>query len=392
MTDEAMRVLAEQAVPPSRLQAEGVLAVARSSARRRRLVAVMAAGALSAVALTGTAVAVSAGDGAGPPVVAGPATSGHPSKGGSTEASPPGPPPATVAPPNCTSAALAAPATAGPLTVDAIDPGGRYVVGLVEAGAEQRLVVWTDGTPATPGGGRNFSPHDVNATGVIAGAELADGGKSRAAVFSNGKLTRLPLPAGATASNAVGINARGDVVGDADFPGDRIKAVLWRAGASTPVVLAGGSQWATANGIADDGTVVGTLDDGGQPYTWDPSGTGHALPQPAAPDPGGKAWDVSGDWIVGWAGRTGTQPQPVRWNRRTGAVEAMPGLLAHEISATGVAVGVTSDLPGGPALWHNGVATLTGPGGGNGGELVDVSADGRTIIGNGGNGPAIWHC
>ncbi|WP_433205595.1 hypothetical protein ACQP00_38090 [Dactylosporangium sp. CS-047395] len=370
MSDDPMRVLTALAVPDSGLRAESVLAAARASARRRRIGALAAAGLAGAVALTGTAVAVVRAE-ARPPMVAGPAIAAVP----------------TVPPPACTVAPLARPGRDGRVSVAAIDPSGRFVVGRLDAAGGPWLVVWTDGAPTVPAGGRGFEPHDVNAAGVIAGTL-----DHQAAVFRGGEAVRLPVYEGTTAADALGINSRGDLVGAADRNGRRL-AVLWMIDAPNPLGLNGDTLSRSAGRIADDGLIVGTVDNGGRAATWLPPARAALLPAPAGPGEGGAAVDVAGDWIAGWAGHTGPRKQAVRWNRRTGAVEALPGLAARAVSATGTVVGSSYGPTPGPALWRDGgLAVLTAPDGGTGGALVDISADGRTIVGYGGRTPAIWHC
>ena len=189
------------------------------------------------------------------------------------------------------------------------------------------------------------------------------------------------------------------------------RAFRWTAatGMVSLGLLAGSNQPATtASGVSDDGNViVGTAHgsaDPNQPFRWTPAAGVHALAGlPAGSF--GSAQDVSGDGtvVVGSLrlGRTIPNWEAFRWTE-AGGLTFLPrptGGDADRASATAtnadgsVIVGQTvDDAVGRAAIWIDGQqhtleSLLTAAGADITGwsffEAVDVSADGRTIVGRG---------
>src|SRR5690606_434415 len=91
----------------------------------------------------------------------------------------------------------------------------------------------------------------------------------------------LPTPVGWDEAYAAGINDHGDVVGVATTTSNsHAVPVVWTPAPDgrwvTRVIEVPAGLRGYALAITDDHLVVGTL--GGEPYVWDPDGTGRALP------------------------------------------------------------------------------------------------------------------
>ena len=142
----------------------------------------------------------------------------------------------------------------------------------------------------------NF-PLAINDAGVVVGT-LSDslGRQSVAYRWTDGTLTALPLPPGASGASAEDVNARGTIVGYVTFP-TGIEPAIWEGNSVAPLSGAWGTFSGIAWGINDRGDVVLN---------------GHNL-----------ATDEGGGFV---------------WSRGTFRLLEGPG-SAHDINERGVAVG-----------------------------------------------------
>ncbi|MEU0557591.1 hypothetical protein [Dactylosporangium sp. NPDC006015] len=349
--EEVLRSHAEREAPPVRLLADDVLASARRSVRRGRIRAAAAAGVVAALVIAGVVFGstLRRPDG-GPPAV--------------TPTQPVAPTRSAV-PLTCTAAAVPAPPglPAGQWAVYTVDPTGRYMVGgYASASSVTGLLVWKDGVPDRPAAATGFAPNAVNRDGTVAGATRTAGGERRAALFHDGAVVPLPLPPGATGSEALAVNARGDAAGYAVVGGGRV-GLVWPAGGGFVEPPAGAGRRAQVAGITDDGVAAGATvaDDATVAYRWDGDGT--PLPKGAA----GAVTAVGGEWAVGTAPLTRPHdpdelgPWHARWNLRTGAVEPLGLFTPLAVSAAGTVLGVPAERASGLALWQDGAVTVLPP-------------------------------
>ncbi|PGH52205.1 hypothetical protein [Streptomyces sp. Ru87] len=254
----------------------------------------------------------------------------------------------------CTPTTLPLPAGTDSGNVDAADSQGGYA-GEASSGSsadgtrENRVVRWKDGRAIDYGRllepSASITVNGVNRDGTVVGYSVGAENIGRAFRSRDGKLERLPLPAGARSSFATGINDTGDIVGwtrtaEEDSPHT---AVLWPADApGTAVKLSGGLPTAghtEAAGIDQDGTVLVNHYPEGAPvsstavYLWR-SGSARklAVPPGTAKAHGGA---ISNGRVAGMAGGT----SGAVWDK-DGSMMVVPnsGSL-HSINSTGQSVG-----------------------------------------------------
>jgi hypothetical protein len=400
-------------VPPSRVDVHRAMADGR--VRRRRRAWLTSGGAAAAFAVfAGAALQVTGpGTGTGPP--------------------------AALPVAGCRVEPLALPTAPGGGTVQvaAIDPTGRFVVGVQDIGQRtSRVILWTDGVPAFLYAPDHSAPVGVNGSGTVIGLSRAVGSW----VYRNG--ASIPITAPGTSQVSVhAINERGDIAGmvfgeaaaaspsgpagpsaSATAGGAKTAATAPPAGSNVKEAYA--AVWpaqqphrprkleapgpATVNDIGDDGTVVGAVGRLVEPYLWTPDGTGRALRRPAGVGES-QAVRVAGGWAVGFAvekapavpGANDEKPTltttPLRWRLDTGAVDQLPG--------NGLPAGLT---PGGVVIFGDGTGpgtifdgkqlrALPHPDGLDQINLVGISDDGRLIAGNahdgkGASAPYLWRC
>jgi uncharacterized membrane protein len=383
MIDDQLREYARSVSSVSRLQAEGVLAHAKRSHRRRR--AAVAAGAAASVAVVAVAVALLARPAGAPtvPAITVPASSAPAATG-------------------CAVTTLPLPAGVTAASVVGADPTGRYIIGVRYPDDDSTpavSILWTDGRPTLLPA--NFRTVAVNASGLVLGehGRMED---RRAAVITDGAVTDLPMPAGGEVTDAAAVNARGEVAGGVFLAGSAARAVVWPAGAGQPRLLQAGGKDTWAVGITDDGTTVGTIGEREKPYRWAADGPGKALPVPDGYR-GGEAQAVAGDWAIGTAStsRGGADGKAeltatnvnVRWNLRTGSLDHGFKTAPEGVAPDGTVLGrVGQDAPG---LWRDGtVITLPMPPGAVRGAARTAVGDGHTIVGwttgDGGPKPVVW--
>jgi hypothetical protein len=318
---------------------------------------------------------------------------------------------ARKAPMNCRVQRLPPPSGGALSLVMEMEPSGRYIVGrTAHASGTSRLdlLIWDYGElhrAELPG--ERQVPTDVNASGVVVGTtgiQSASGPiNMQAWVYRDGTATVLP---GTRFTEARAISDGGVVVGTDDR-----RPAVWRStsGAPSPLPLPDGAWEGVATDITADGkTILGTLHPPqtgfNRPYVWSADGTLRELPLPVvdgAVAVGAYAVAITGDWVAGTAGLA-KGDVPVRWNLRTGEVQAFPGfrIAGLKISADGWMT--ARDRRGRATLLLSQQATLPLPRLPNRNGLPDkpavISQDGLSVAGNassaaaGGTLPVVWRC
>ncbi|GAA4596840.1 hypothetical protein BJY16_002153 [Actinoplanes octamycinicus] len=382
-------------------------AIADGRRQRTRRGAGYAGAALTFVAVTGVTIAAGAlrHDASHPPA---PGTGVAASRGATTSAPAA---PAVPVPASCTVQRLTAPKKAPMALIGGADSSGSYFVGrsYPKSGGYQ-AVIWHDGagTEVPLPGDEEESLIDVNASGTAVGWSYVQQ-KQVPFVYHDGQVSRL---AGVAEGSADAINDRGTIVGD-DGSGHPL---LWSSATAQPqrLPVPAGATSAGASDIDEDGTVIGTIDYK-TPYVWLPDGSHHALKVPdlQGKPAEGRAFHISGGWVIGVVNEAGTGKDAgkvrarakmvtARWNLRTGEAQLFEGFggTPDAVNAQGWFTGV--DQQAGAVLLA-GASTVKLPGlaprGVDG--LADiantVSTDGRTIGGqsNDKDGviqPVVWHC
>jgi len=412
---DILRSMDDEPDTPSKVDIWRAIDTGRRQKKRRRAAGYAGAAAVTALAVAGTAIAAGAfASKASPQVAASKASATVKPKPAYTIPGTPGwHAPAVTAPTSCTLEQAPIPDHLKMALISGADPTGHYQVGRSYPKDGYQAVVWHDGTAtnALLPGDLEESLRDVNSTGTAVGWSYAASGDSAFAVpyaYRDGKATRL---AGTGRGSALAINDAGAIVGD----DDKGTALVWPSLTARPIKLPvpAGTSKATANGIDEDGTVVGSLDEE-KPYVWFADGTHRRLPMP---DLGGKpaliaqAFDIRNGWVTGMAspasakdarGKSSARVWAVRWNLRTGEVQAVDKLQypADSVNAQGWQIGNdkqgyavmvtdagTIRLPDLAAHNADGTSTIANA----------VSDDGRTIAGQSDDAsgtikPVIWRC
>ncbi len=391
-----LRPLAGDPVSPSRVDVARAMSDGRRRRRTRWFAGGVAVAAMSATAMAGGPLAVTA--------LRGPS----PAPSLTASASPDASAAAPAGPRNCRVTRLA---TNGveKAVVTAGDPTGRYAAGRTYPGGANShypVVLWKDGQLQAeiefPGSDQRLD--DINAQGVAVGSSYG-GDDSYPYVYLDGTMRRLAGGRG----NTVAINDAGVIVGSLGGPEDN-RAVRWASPTAQPVELKlpKGADRASAVDIDTDGTILGAVDRGANRsvgYLWFPDGTGRELPVPTVEGKAGTSfWPTSirNGWVAGDAvleTKRTTSFAPYRYRIDTGRFEALPdGTGRHPmISANGWVLGmaakptITSDaglttLPMHPKL--TGRVNV---------QLVGISEDGLVVTGHGysdkvENQPLMWRC
>ncbi|GIG38760.1 hypothetical protein [Cellulomonas phragmiteti] len=144
-----------------------------------------------------------------------------------------------------------------------LDDQGRVALELTDpASGLPHAAVWQDGTLTLlddQGGHSSIgSVRALNERGDVVGT-VTDGDGSRAVVWRDGAVTRLPVPTGATGSYGEAVNERGDVLGVVVDDG-RTRAVLWEEGRLRYLAPVDAPRQ-TFYDLNERGTAVGTLGD-----------------------------------------------------------------------------------------------------------------------------------
>lgn len=299
-------------------------------------------------------------------------------------------PPVAARPVRCPVEALALPPGAGPVSADAVDPSGRYILGNEDAGPpvagggleKTRPVLWTDGRPRVlPLITTTARATAVNAGGVVVALAAVGGSQDWNAIvrYTDGRPARLDPPPGKWLfSGNVKINTAGDILVSAASH-TTAAVFLWPAGSTTGVRL---PLPAGAAGFdrTDDGTIVGhVLSDHGRKltsYAWDRKGNGRELTAPAGQD--ADVFAARGEWAAGNLRPSGAA---ARWNLRTGALTVLDGVRGQAIS-----VNVEGWIVAGGGVYRDGAPVKPAPG-----YPVAIADDG-TVVGSLGPAPLAWRC
>jgi uncharacterized membrane protein len=306
-----------------------------------------------------------------------------------------------------TPTALPIPAGAESASVAGTDDTGGYV-GEADwwdgENATSHAVLWRNGTVTdlgAPAGEYAYVViHDANRSDTLVGSNEGSTANvyEHAVKSSNGKMVRLPEPAGAQQTWANSINDNGDIVGTAVLPAGGNKTVLaaveWPASAPGTVrVLTGlpSGQQSEAVGVDQDGTVIVSVTAAGdptdlRPYVWR-NGTARALPVLSTSD-SSEPKSISNGLVAGFTGGAA-----VVWNTKTDpiTITQLPGGNdALSINSAGQVVGWTyNHMALTYHVWQGTQLTSTLPPPGEG----DVIGDDGTIGGwASGIGPAKWVC
>jgi uncharacterized membrane protein len=311
-----------------------------------------------------------------------------------------------VLPASCAISRLPVPVDMDQSLVTGADPTGRYLLGRAYPHNPQtyarQVLVWDNGTMQKVDlPGVDQALYDITSTGVAVGSgyfTVNGWDQPKPWLLRDGQVTQLP---GVDYGDAKAINELGAVVGSrvtqaADWP------VLWKS-VSAPAVdlpLPVGGVYGDARGINEDGVVIGNFGDssGEHPIMWGADGTFSELPLPSGATDG-MVHELTGDWATGWAAfADGTRW--VRWNVRTGAVQAYPEFSAIDgANSHGWLVGQSTQWQ---ALLASDSGSLTLP------DLYDhsqqfdniattISDDGRLIAGQANDSwdkirAVVWHC
>ncbi|MEV7623622.1 hypothetical protein [Actinoplanes sp. NPDC089786] len=414
---DLLRSLSDEPDTPSTVNIRKAMDVGRRR-RVRRSAGYAGAAALTAIAVTGTSVAINlaAGDQAAPPAPEA-AAGGKPKP----SASAPAVAPTAKAPAGCVIHRLKPPDNAPMALVSGADPTGKYVVGrsYPKAGGYQ-AVIWNDGKGKKvmlPGDSEE-SLQDVNSAGDAVGWSYQ--GEAVGPVpyaYAGGKVIKMRGPKYAEPR---AINNAGVVVGVANGANLSAGAGLrWPSPTAEPVPLPvpAGTTSTRPMDIAEDGTIVGGLNFE-TPVMWTADGEMRELPMPeidGRPAAVAQAFDVSDGWATGMASTEKIAPGSgggaksasapifaVRWNLRTGQAQVVKQLKdpADEVNALGWMVG--TDAKGYATLVAGGTAVRLPDLGKNPGDGVTtiattISDDGRFIAGQSDNKDeviqaVVWRC
>jgi len=385
--NEITTALREIPVPPTQITTERAIVLGRKAIRRRRN-AVTAAAAVAVVAAT-----------AGGFTLARPGPDSGPLARPSSTLSPTLPPTRSPAPfPVVFSWTVTPLPTRGadPIMVTSMDSSGRYIVGSPMA-SHGAAILWDNLVPVPlplpVDNVLNMRPVDVNASGAVIGNAEGKSG-TFAWLYHDGFATALPAPVGGEKNGkyvARDINDRGDILGWSE----RLGPVVWPASSPSAVrVLGIDDAWA----IGDDGTVGGSLGDGEHPVVVDPDGKSRRLAENPG-RPGGKVFDISGDWASGWvAAENEAHWMAARWNLRTGELTYFPDAAstAVAVSANGALLSTRGGLGPSVLITPDGrIIDLPNDAAGQPSGRA-INADGNVIAGNqqrltnGSSTPAIW--
>ncbi len=297
----------------------------------------------------------------------------------------------------CTEHELATPDPARESITSGADPTGQYVIGrLYGSHGPTQVAIWHAGTITTftiPG--MDAVLRDVTSDGVAIGASFQTETVQVGWVYANGKLSRLPGPAGAApaAINESGVISGNVQIGIADgYP------VVWHSASSTPERLAfPGSGWTAVAGDVDtDGTILGAVVAPGkdaveqaQGAVWHPDGTITVLPVPTDVVPGATGlWvDSIRDGLITGEAVTGNKDEesftPVTYDLATGTFTAVHATMrVRSGNGQGGIIGTGRDIV--PAVYTPGTGLISLPTLlAHSDEHIDLGADSGSISDDG---------
>ena len=292
-----------------------------------------------------------------------------------------------------------------------VSADGSVVVGSRATGSEQeRAVRWTraGGTQPLELGDAHSVASDVSADGsVVVGQIFLDSGPEAFRWTAGGGMERLgDLPGGTFASGATGVSADGSVVVGHGHSGgalDPFQAFRWTAAGGMQGLGPVSSDIRSVSVSGDGSVVAGTRAPSSGSYEafrWTQSGGVEGL----GDLPGGAsvslafAISADGSTIVGASPSSFASWEPFRWTQSGGMHGLGPPYTgfsgAYGVSANGSVIVGWDELGGAPFIWDaaNGTRSLqqvlTNDYGLDlgGAELITaraISADGRTIVGDG---------
>lgn len=254
------------------------------------------------------------------------------------------------------------------ITPTAASTNGSTIVGYrsEDGGSTSTPFVWSSGSFSTLSGlgGSTAAAYAVSGDGaVILGSARNAANQWEAVRWVGGSTTDLGFVNGGTLSHGYGLNSDGSVaVGHAlDGAASRYAPLVWTTGGATALTDVRGSfSW--ANAISTDGsTIVGTTGGAGGGRVaayWDrATGSLHDLGDLPGGSVAGAGWDVSGDGsVMVGRGHSGAGYQPFIWTATLGMRELSDYLTNDQaMNLTGWVLS----------------------------EVVAVSDDGNTLVGNG---------
>jgi hypothetical protein len=233
------------------------------------------------------------------------------------------------------------------LNPDVMDPSGRYVATQAIAGMQDSIdgvrvpVLWDNGVGRVISPELRGRPTAVFENGVVVGERMPGGGTW---IYRDGKVTNLPMPAGAIALGIATIKANGDILGTVYTAApNTARVAIWKGGdLANPRYLDAPGDIVTPLASLDDGGVVGWRSVERLPYVWDADGHGTPYVAPAgALDY--QAVGVSDGYLYGFGKRAiGEGMVPIRWkiggDGTAEWLQAPPGLPALadvELTAVG---------------------------------------------------------
>lgn len=236
-----------------------------------------------------------------------------------------------------------------------------------------------------PGGPYETYVSGVSADGkVVVGSSIGvNGGEAVYWTKPTGLVALGDLPGGIFLSTSVAANATGSVIVGVGRSANGQEAFRWKSGVMTPLGdLAGGPFSSTATGVSADGTIVVGVSEtgsGSRAFRWTFSDGMIVIPPVSGDAVGlGAGVSASGEVVVGLSGPPSQNKQGFWWSEDTGSV----GIGENPSAATAVSADgryIVGYLYDDAYRWSSdgGIETLGSPWA----RAYAVSADGRTIVG-----------
>jgi hypothetical protein len=291
--------------------------------------------------------------------------------------------------------------------IDGVDPSGRFWSGsATDADSRSHAVIWQAGQiidlGTSPGG--VAIARDVNGRGTAVGVFADAGSTARPALWRDGQLIALAMPADAVGGSALGVNNAGLIVGFVDFIGAKHAAFWWdRAPDRVTDLGAGGLQFAQLEGVSETGVLAGQTDGQDQTgaqlkqaLTGTVRGGLRTLPGTVAGTLT-TASSAAGPYVAGSElplPGTGAGGGPIRWTfGHPQPLSTDKSAFALAVNHRGQVVGFTSN---GSVVWRDGLQMpLPALDGGTAFGAVTIADDGRvggSQFTRTGVVPLIWTC